>query len=65
MPKMSKETVSALIELGGADATPQEIEATTKLYNTLAEQLEEVSSDALEEVEPHFIQPTRRGRSRS
>ncbi len=65
MAKMSKETVSALITLGGADATPQEIEAITTLYNTLAEQLEEVSSDALEEVEPHFIQPTRRGRSSS
>ena len=65
MPKMSKETVSALITLGGADATPQEIEAITTLYNTLAGQLEEVSSDALEEVEPHFIQPTRRGRSSS
>ena len=62
MPKMSKETVSALITLGGADATPQEVEAITTLYNTLAEQLEEVSSEALEEVEPHFIQPTRRGR---
>ena len=65
MPKMSKETVSALITLGGAPATPQEIEAITTLYNTLAEQLEEVPSDALEEVEPHFIQPTRRGRSGS
>ena len=65
MPRMSKETVSALITLGGAEATPQEIEATTTLYNTLAEQLEEVPSDALEEVEPHFIQPTRRRRSSS
>ena len=65
MPKMSKETVSALITLGGAGATPQEVEAITTLYNTLAEQLEEVSSEALEEVEPHFIQPTRRGRSSS
>ena len=65
MPKMSKETVSALITLGGADATPQEVDAITTLYNTLAEQLGEVHADALEEVEPHFIQPTRRGRSSS
>ena len=65
MPKMSKETVSALITLGGAGATPQEVEAITTLYNTLAEQLEEVPAGALEEVEPHFIQPTRRGRSNS
>ena len=65
MPKMSKETVSALIALGGAEATPQEIEATTKLYNTLADQLDEIKPNSLEEVEPHFIQPTRRGRSRS
>ena len=65
MPKMSKETVSALITLGAADATPQEIEVITTLYNTLAEQLEEVPADALEEVEPHFIQPTRRARSSS
>ena len=65
MPKMSKETVSALITLGGAGATPQEVEAITTLYNTLAEQLDEVHADALEEVEPHFIQPIRRARSRS
>ena len=65
MSELSKETVRTLISLGGAAATSAEVDGATRLYNTLAEQLAEVPSKALEEVEPHFIQPARRLRPSS
>ena len=65
MPALSQETVRTLISLGGAAATSEEVDGATRLYNTLAEQLAEVPSKALEYVEPQYIQPARRGRPTS
>ena len=65
MSPMSEEMVRKLLELGGVKSTPQEIDGTMRLYNTLDEQLAKVSSGSLEKVEPYYIQPTRRDRRRA
>ena len=62
---ISQEMVRRLLELGGVKATPQQIDGTVRLYNTLDEQLAKVPSSTLENVEPHYIQPTRRERRRA
>ena len=62
---LNKETVKILLEQAGVRPSAEQLEATTNLHNLLEEQLRKVPEELLENVEPHYIQPTRRDRRRS
>jgi hypothetical protein len=57
---LSEKEVKKMIELSGYKPTAEQVEATTRLHETLTEQLGKLPDGLLEGVEPHFIQPTRK-----
>ena len=61
---LTQDTVGLLLKHAGLKPTDEQIEATTKLHNTLEEQLTKAPAESLAQVEPHYIQPTRRERRR-
>ena len=61
---MDKETAKRLLELAGPHPSDDQVEATVHLHEYLAEQLAQAPAGSLENVEPHYIQPTRVDRRR-
>ena len=57
---LSEKEVKKMIELSGYKPTAEQVEATTRLHETLTEQLGKLPDGLLGGVEPHFIQPTRK-----
>ena len=57
---LSEKEVKKMIELSGYKPTAEQVEATTRLHETLTEQLGKLPDGSLEGVEPHYIQPTRK-----
>ena len=64
MPKMPPDLARRLLEQAGFDPPQEWVDSTVRLYDTLDTQLSAVDESALETVEPHYIQPTRRNQRR-
>ena len=47
--------IQSLLEEAGLKPTAQQVEETTRLYNTLTEQLERTPAGSLENIEPQYI----------
>ena len=56
--------IKRLLEGAGIKPSGDQVEATTRLYNLLDEQMGKVLPESLNEVEPNYIQPTRPKRRR-
>ena len=56
--------VRLMLKQAGLKPNPEQMETTKRLYQALAERLARVPAGVLENVEPDYIQPLRRGRRR-
>ncbi len=56
---MKKETVKQLLLDAGITPLDEDITTTTDLLNELTEQMAKALPTLTEDVEPHYIQPTR------
>ena len=56
---MKKETVKQLLLDSGITPLDEDITTTTDLLNVLTEQMAKALPTLTEDVEPHYIQPTR------
>ena len=56
---MKKEIAKQLLMDGGIDPSEEDLEMTLSLHEALTGQLAKASPISMENVEPHYIQPTR------